>query len=59
MMLVLTAMSLFVAAYWLYEVFDQGELVLDNAPGVASIVREKDTMIMTIRGDSEESIAYA
>ena len=31
------------ALYFLYEVFDKGELFLDKAPGEVSIVREADT----------------
>lgn len=31
------------AVYFIYEVFDKGELFLDKAPGAVSIVREADT----------------
>ena len=41
-----------------YRVVESGELVLPNAPGVVTIVRESDTKIMHIRGDSLESISY-
>lgn len=55
----LAAIGGIIGLYWAYEVFESGELILDNAPGMASIIREKDTKIMTIRGDSAESVAYA
>ena len=31
------------SVYWAYKVFDEGEIFLDNAPGIVSILREKDT----------------
>ena len=49
----------FAAGYWAYEVFKEGEMLLDKAPGLVSILREKDTQIMTIRGENWESISYA
>ena len=45
--------------YWVYQVFEEGELVLPNAPGKVSIIREKDTKIMTVRAESEVGGAYA
>ena len=48
-----------VGLYHLYEVFVKGEMVLKNAPGHVTVTREGDTQIPHIRGDSEESIAYA
>ena len=59
MVLVLSAGLLLVAAYWAYKIIDEGEMKLDNAPGVVTILREKDTQIMTIRGDNWESVSYA
>ena len=44
---------------WAYQVVDDGELNLPNAPGNAVIVREKETGIAHIRGDSFRSVAYA
>lgn len=55
----LAAIGGVISLYYAYEVVESGELVLDNAPGIVSIIREKDTKVMTIRGDSEESVAYA
>lgn len=45
--------------WWAYQVVDEAELYLPNAPGTAAIVREKDTGIAHIRGDNMESVAYA
>ena len=42
-----------------YKVQDEGELYLKNAPGVAAILREEETGIQHIRGDSELSVVYA
>ena len=58
MSLTLCAGAALYAVYYIYEVFDKGELFLDKAPGVVSIVREADTQIMHIRGDSWASISY-
>ena len=38
--------------YWVYNVVESGELILDNAPGEVSIVREADTKIIHIRGEN-------
>ena len=48
-----------IGLYFAYQVIDEGELNLPNAPGVAAIVREKDTGIAHIRGDSYLSVVYA
>ena len=47
-----------VALYYVYEVFEEGVLVLENAPGIVTIAREADTKIMHIKGDTWKSIAY-
>ena len=44
--------------YWVYNVVESGELILDHAPGEVSIVREADTKIIHIRGENWASIAY-
>lgn len=54
----LAGMGLY-ALYFVYEVFDKGQLFLDKAPGKVSIDREADTQILHIRGDSVQSISYA
>lgn len=46
------------SAYYLYEVKTEGELVLDHAPGVVSILREADTQILHIVGEDMNSVAY-
>ena len=45
--------------FYLYEVKDEGEFVLDNAWGVATITREADTDIPHIRGETLNSVIYA
>lgn len=45
-------------AYFVYEVFDSGTLILDGAPGLVTITREADTQILHIKGDDTESISY-
>ena len=44
--------------YWVYNVVESGELMLEHAPGEVSIVREADTKIIHIRGENWASIAY-
>ena len=44
---------------WAYKVVDEGTLYLEKAPGTAAIVRETDTGIAHIRGDSYLSVVYA
>ena len=44
--------------YWVYNVVESGELILYDAPGEVSIVREADTRIIHIRGENWSSIAY-
>ena len=44
--------------YSAYGVLEKGELYLDNAPGMVSIVREADTKILHIRGKDWNSMAY-
>ena len=56
--LAMTAGMGILGAFYAYEIIDSGELVLDNAPGVVSIVRESDSAIIHIKGDNWESIAY-
>ena len=58
MVLVLLAFAILFGVYYVYEVVDSGELILDNAPGVVTIVREADTSIIHIKGDDWKSIAY-
>ena len=45
-------------AYFFYQIVDEGELVLDRAPGFVTIAREADTMILHVKGDDWKSIAY-
>ena len=44
--------------YWLYDVKLDGILMLEKAPGEVAIIREADTKILHIRGDSWSSISY-
>ena len=44
--------------YWVYNVVESGELILENAPGEVSIIREAETKIIHIRGENWASIAY-
>ena len=44
--------------WWAYQVIEEGALYLPNAPGTVAIVREKETGIAHIRGDSYKSVAY-
>jgi len=43
---------------WAYRVVEEGALYLPNAPGTVAIVREQETGIAHIRGDSYKSVAY-
>ena len=45
-------------AYYVYETIDSGEIFLPLAPSEVKIIREQDTQIIHIRGDSWPSIAY-
>ena len=45
-------------AFFVYEMVEEGELVLDRAPGVVTISREADTKILHIKGDDWKSISY-
>lgn len=45
--------------WFAYQVIDEGEFYLPNAPGNAAILRESDTGIPHIRGDSYLSVIYA
>ena len=45
-------------AYYVYETIDSGEIFLPLAPGEVKIIREQDTQIIHIRGESWPSIAY-
>ena len=54
LVLALLVVGLFIG----YRVVESGELILPNAPGVVSIMRESDTKIMHIRGEDLESISY-
>lgn len=45
--------------FYLYQVVESGELVLDHAPGLVRLSREQDTKIIHIKGDDWESVAYA
>lgn len=47
-----------IAMYTIYGVEEIGELQLANAPGNVSIIRERDTKILHIKGDDWVSIAY-
>jgi len=47
------------AAYYLYQVKDEGELYLEHAPGTSVILREADSGIAHIRGETFQSVAYA
>ena len=58
LLVVLAAIAGF-ALFKAYQVIDEGELNMPNAPGVAAIVREEDTGIAHIRGDSYLSVVYA
>ena len=44
--------------FFVYQVIESGELILSNAPGIVSILRESDTKILHIRGENMESIYY-
>lgn len=52
------ASVILIAMYTLYGPEEVGELKLANAPGNVSIIRERDTKILHIRGDDWVSIAY-
>ena len=52
-------MSSLLAIFWLYDVKQEGELVLNNAWGVATIAREEGTEVPHITGDSINSVIYA
>ena len=54
----LAGLALFFIFYVAWEVFEVGELTLEHAPGVVSIMREEDTKIIHIKGDDWQSIAY-
>ena len=43
---------------WAYQVVDDGNIYLPNAPGTAAIVRERDSGVAHIRGDTWESVVY-
>ena len=47
-----------VVLYTLYNTVETGDLELTNAPGKVSIVRERDTKILHIKGEDWVSIAY-
>lgn len=38
-------------AFYAYKVIESGELFLEHAPGIVSVVRENDTKIIHVRGD--------
>ena len=42
-----------------FDIIDDGELFLPNAPGIAVIVREQENGIAHVRGDSHQSLVYA
>ena len=44
---------------WAYQVIEEGELLLPNAPGTATISREKDTGVAHIKADNWLSVVYA
>ena len=48
-----------IAIFWLYDVKQEGELVLENPWGVATITREEGSEIPHITGDSKNSVLYA
>ena len=48
-----------IAIFWLYDVKQEGELVLENAWGIATIAREEGSEIPHITGDSMNSVIYA
>ena len=56
--LLFLALSLILALFYANQVFESGELVLPNAPGFVSIVRESDTKYLHIKGENMQSISY-
>ena len=56
--LVLFCLSTFLLYDFFYEVVETGELFLDKAPGVVSVMREADTGFLRIKGDDWKSISY-
>ena len=58
--LVVLAVAIAVGAIiWAYQVVDEGDLYMPNAPGNCAITREQETGIAHIRGDSFDAVAYA
>jgi acyl-homoserine lactone acylase PvdQ len=59
MTLIGLAMASIFALFWLYDVKQEGELVLDNAWGEVTIAREEGSEIPHITGGSLNSVVYA
>ena len=59
MTLIALVMASIIALFWLYDVKSSGELILDNAWGVATITREEGTEIPHITGGSLNAVIYA
>jgi len=56
--LILAACAAVYGIYYVYETKVDGEILLENAPGVVKIVRESSTQILHVFGDDYAAIAY-